>query len=94
MDDCQRAQAVELVRALCRQLHEMTTKLERIERQGVGTNGRACAMRLEAAALRKDIREAQRLIDRLRRRYYLDPAPGTHSPTSRQSPLARPASER
>jgi hypothetical protein len=63
---------VELVRALCHQLHGMTTQLDRLERQGVtGTNGRACAIRLEAAALRKDIREAQRHIDRLCRRYYL-----------------------
>jgi hypothetical protein len=42
--------------------------------------------------LRKDIREAQRLIDRLRRRYYLDPAPGTHSPTSRAAAAARSSS--
>lgn len=57
-------------RQRCHQLHEMTTQLARVERQGVtGANARACAMRLEAAALRKDIREAQVLIDRLRRRY-------------------------
>jgi len=54
MGDYERAQAVEFVRALCHQLREMTSQLERIERQGVtGTNGRACAMRLEAAALRR-----------------------------------------
>jgi hypothetical protein len=93
MGDCERAQAAEFVRALWRQLHEMTTQLERIERQGVtGTNGRACAMRLEAAALRKDIREAQRLIDRLRRRYYLERAPSGHSPTSRAATAARSSS--
>ncbi len=70
MRDRQAAQAVELVRALSHQLHEMITKLARVERQGVtGMNARACAMRLEAAALRRDIREAQVLIDRLRRRY-------------------------
>jgi hypothetical protein len=41
-----------------------------VERQDVtGTNARACAMRLEAAMLRKDIQEAQVLIDRLRLRY-------------------------
>ena len=72
MGDCERAQAAELVRALCHQLREMTTQLNRHQRQGVtGTNGRACAIRLEAAALRKDIREAQKLIDRLCRHYYL-----------------------
>ena len=32
-------------------------------------NGRARAMRLEAAALRRDMQEAQVLIDRLQRRY-------------------------
>jgi hypothetical protein len=72
MGDCQRAQAVELVHALCHQLHTMTSQLDRLERLGVtATHGRACAIRLEAAALRKDIREAQRLIDGLCRRYYL-----------------------
>jgi hypothetical protein len=63
------AQALELVRALRHQVHEMAAQLARVERQGVGRNGRACAMRLEAAALRRGIREAQVLIDRLHRRY-------------------------
>ena len=64
------AQAVELVRALRHQLHEMTAQFAWVESRDVtGTNGRACAMRLEAAALRRDIREAQVLIDRLQRRY-------------------------
>jgi hypothetical protein len=41
-----------------------------VERQDVtGTNGRACAMRMEAAAPRRDIQEAQRLTDRLKHRY-------------------------
>jgi len=60
------AQAVELVRALRDQLQEMTTHLAWVERQDVTSrNGRACAMRMEAAALRRDIEEAQFLIDRL-----------------------------
>jgi hypothetical protein len=65
------AQAVELVRALCDQLHEMTRQLSRLERQGVtGTNARASAtIRHEVAALRRDISKAQFLIDRLQRRY-------------------------
>jgi hypothetical protein len=64
------SQAVELVRALRHQLREMTDQLACVERQDVTRiNGRACAMRLEAAALRRDIRGAQVLIDRLRRRY-------------------------
>jgi hypothetical protein len=63
-------QAVELVRALRHQLREMTAQLACVERQDVTrTNGRAHEMRLEAAALRRDIREAQVLIDRLQRRY-------------------------
>ena len=35
MGDYQRAQAVELVRALCHQLHKTTTRLDQVERQGV-----------------------------------------------------------
>ena len=70
VDDRDAAQAVELVRALCDQLHAMTRQLARLERQGVtGTNCRSSAIRYEAAALRRDIREAQILIDRLERRY-------------------------
>jgi len=70
MGACEAAQAVELVRALRHQLHKMTTQLARVNGQGVtGRSHRARAMRLEAAALRRDIREAQVLIDRLERRY-------------------------
>jgi hypothetical protein len=70
IDERSAAQAVELVRALCDQLHEMTRELAWLERQGVtGTNGRASAIRCAAAALRRDINEAQILIDRLERRY-------------------------
>jgi hypothetical protein len=71
VDEHDAAQAVELVRALCGQLHEMTRQLSRLERQGVvGTNGRAPAtIRREGAALRRDINQAQFLIDRLKRRY-------------------------
>jgi hypothetical protein len=71
VDEHDVAQAVELIRALRDQLHEMTRQLSRLERLGViGTNGRAPAtIRHEAAALRRDIREAQLLIDRLGRRY-------------------------
>jgi hypothetical protein len=70
LGDHQAAQAVQLVRALRHQLHCMTTQLAWVERQDVtGRNGRVCAMRLEAAALRRDIKEAQFLIDRLQRRW-------------------------
>jgi hypothetical protein len=70
---CDAAQAVELVRALRDQLHQMTTQLARVERQGVSArNRRACAVRLQAAALRRDIKEAQALIDQLQRRYLSD----------------------
>jgi hypothetical protein len=48
----------------------MTSKLAWLERQAViRRNARACAMRIEGAALRRDINEAQILIDRLPRRY-------------------------
>jgi hypothetical protein len=70
MGDHRAAQAVELVRALRHQLHEMTTQLAWVERQDVtDRNTRARALRIEAAALRGDIQEAQFLIDRLQRRY-------------------------
>ena len=69
---CQVAHASEFVRALRDQLLEMTRQLAWIERQDVTSRtGRACAMRIEAAALRRDINEAQILIDRLQRRYPL-----------------------
>ena len=68
MRDCAAAQAVELVRALRHQLHYMTTQLARVECQdAIGRKGRA--VRMEAAELRRDIKEAQALIDRLKRRY-------------------------
>jgi hypothetical protein len=49
----------------------MTTQLARVERQDgtVVRKGRACAMRMEACALRRDIKQAQALIDQLQRRY-------------------------
>jgi len=62
--------------------------LDHVERQGV-KNARSCAIRLQATALRKDIREAQRLIDRLRRRYYLEGPPSAPRPTSRAATAAR-----
>ena len=68
MRDCQAAQAVELVRASRDQLHCMTTHLARLERQDV-TGGKGRAVRMEAAELRRDIKEAQALIDQLQRRY-------------------------
>ena len=45
MGDCQAAQALQLVRALRHQFHEMTTQLAWVERQDVtARNGRACAI--------------------------------------------------
>jgi hypothetical protein len=70
------AQAAELVRALRGQLHEMTHQLVRLERQDVtGRNSRASAIRCEAAAMRRDINQAEILIDRLHRRYLNSPTP-------------------
>jgi hypothetical protein len=58
------------IRTLRIQLREMTGQLALIERQHVTRrNARACAMRVEAAALRRNIAEARVLIDRLQRRY-------------------------
>jgi hypothetical protein len=52
MGDCEVAQAVELVRALRQQLHEMTYRLTWLEshQDVTGTNGQASAIRCEAAA--------------------------------------------
>ena len=48
----------------------MTTQLAGLQPLGGGeTNGRASEMRTVAAALRRDIQEAEAHIDRLQRRY-------------------------
>jgi hypothetical protein len=50
-------------------------------------NGRACAVRLEAAALRRDIAEAQDHIDRPQRRYLSGgDEPTQQRPAGEQSP--------
>jgi hypothetical protein len=68
MQDSDPAQAEELIRALSDHLREMTHHLARVEGRDVpGTNGHP--MRLEAAALRRDIAEAQMHVDRLYRRF-------------------------
>ena len=64
----------EFIRALQVQLREMTSRLTWIECQGV-TGRSSREMRLEAAALRRDIQEARVLIDRLQRRYLGDDGP-------------------
>ena len=71
MQDCDPAQAAELIRALRDHLRERTQHLARVEGRYVpGPNGNP--MRLEAAALRRDIAEAQMHVDRLYRRYLSD----------------------
>ena len=62
---------MQLVRALRDQLSELTAQLAQVERQDVTLmkKGRASAVRLHAAALRRDIKEAQALIEQLQRRY-------------------------
>ncbi len=70
MDEVDAAQAVELIRALREQLHQMAHQLAWLDSQDVsGTNSRASAIRSEAAGLRRDINEAKVFIDRLQRRY-------------------------
>ena len=70
MDAHDAAQALELVRALRDQIHEMTNHLTWLERESAeGPTSRAAAIRLEAARLRRDIDEAQMYISRLQRRY-------------------------
>lgn len=85
MEDREAAQAVELVRALRHQLHNMTTQLARVERQHVtGRTGRE--RRMEAAELRRDIKEAQTLIDQLEHRYLNRDEHTQQHPASRQRP--------
>ena len=70
MHESDAAQAAQLVRALCDQLREMTTQLAWADSRDVpGPHGHAT--RVDAAALRRDIAEAQLHIDRLRHRYLL-----------------------
>jgi hypothetical protein len=84
MDEVDAAQAVELIRALRDQLHQMTHQLAWLDRQDVtGTSSRASAIRSEAAGVRRDIDEAKVFIDRLQRRYLKDP----HAP--RRAPDAK-----
>ena len=71
MQDCDPAQAAELIRALRDHLREMTQHLARVEGRYVpGPDGHPA--RLEAVALRRDIAEAQMHVDRLYRRYLSD----------------------
>lgn len=68
MQDCDPAQAAELVRALREQVREMTHRLGGVERRYVpGLDGHP--LRLEADALRRDIAEAETHVNRLCRRY-------------------------
>jgi protein involved in temperature-dependent protein secretion len=68
VDDCDPAQAAELIRALRDLVRERSHHLSWIEGRYVpGVDGNP--MRLEAAALRRDLAEAQNHIDRLQRRY-------------------------
>jgi acyl-CoA reductase-like NAD-dependent aldehyde dehydrogenase len=90
MQDCDLAQAAELVRALGDHLREMNRHLAWIESRDVtGTNARASAMRLEAAALRRDIAEALMHIDRLQRRY-LSHATENRADLRPRTPAGRP----
>jgi hypothetical protein len=69
--DHQTAQALALIRALRENLNEMSAQLAFIERKGAAakSSSMVSATRLEAAALRRDMNEAQVLIDRLRSHY-------------------------
>jgi hypothetical protein len=89
MDEVDAAQAVELIRALRDQLHQMTHQLACLDRQDVmGTNSRASAIRSEAAALRRDINEAKIFIDRLQRRYLKSAAHAPRRAPDTKRPLS------
>jgi hypothetical protein len=95
MDEVDAAQAVELIRALRDQLHQMTYQLAWLDRQHAsGTSSRASAIRAEAAALRRDITEAKVFIDRLQRRYLLiDPPAPRRAPDAKRPLSGRPHGE-
>ena len=63
------AQARQLIGALRDQLREMAPRLARAEREANGGHIRARARRLEAAALRRDVSQAQLLIERMHKRF-------------------------
>jgi hypothetical protein len=77
MGESDAAQAVELVRALCEVLDKMTRQLAWLEQRGA---------RLEAAARRQDVNEAQAHINRLQRRYLKD---DKHAPARQLAQQAR-----
>jgi hypothetical protein len=79
----QTAQATEFIRALHIQRRKLTNQLAWVERQGV-TGRSSREMRLEAVALRRDIKEAQALIDRLERRYLNSDERTQQHPAGRQ----------
>ena len=96
MGDCDAAQAVELIRALRDQLHEMTTQLARVERQVVlrvdtlerpGTRDAVGSRQAAPRHASRDMQEAQALIDRLQRRYLNGDERTQQHPAGRQ-PLA------
>jgi len=81
MDAHDAEQAWELVRALREQVHEMTRRLDWLERQSL-TNfsaRRAATLRFEIAVLQRDINGAQMFISRLQRRYLADNGDGQAS---------------
>jgi uncharacterized coiled-coil protein SlyX len=81
MQESDPAQAAQLVRALRDQLREMTTQLAWADSRNIpGPHGHAT--RLDAAALRRDIAEAQMHIDRLQRRYLLADERSQQRPTA------------
>ncbi|MGA7055634.1 MAG: hypothetical protein WBZ37_31105 [Mycobacterium sp.] len=85
MQDSDPAQAVELIRALRDLVRERSHHLSWIEGRDVpGANGHP--MRLEAAALRRDIAEAQMHIGRLYRRYLSGDERIHESPVGGQPP--------
>jgi len=70
IEDADLAQARVLIIAMREQIADLTTRLAKVEAQTrPGHTHRDLAMRREANALRRDIAHAQRLIDRLQRRY-------------------------
>lgn len=85
MGGWQIAQAVEFVRVLRVQLQELNDKLASIERRiKTASNARARALRIEATTLRRDIREAESLVEQLERCYLGGNAVDPARPAARQ----------
>lgn len=88
----QPVQAANFVRELQWLVGTMTSRLAWVERRSLmASNARSGALRTEAAGLRRDIREAQSLIERLERCYLARDTVGANRAAQKLRPVSRSA---